>query len=325
MFRIVDYHPDGTTTTHDGTNHVAPPTGEVRRWIDLSKPTDACLQLLAKEFGFHLLALEDCAHFDQRPKVEEFGDHIFVVTHGAHADATHVRNLDMYELHAFLGERYLVTVHDGDMPTVDKVWARVTGKASALARGVDFVYYLLADGLVDLGFPLIDAMHDELVEIEDRILLAPTQRDLKRIFELRRCLVLMRKVIAPQRETMASLARRGDATVDAKTALYFRDVYDHVARLTDSIDANRDLLGNAIEAYMSTVSMRTNDVMKYLTLLSAVFLPLAFVVGFFGQNFDNLPGLEHWSGSNALMHVMVAICLLTPCGMLLWFKRQHWL
>jgi magnesium transporter len=124
---------------------------------------------------------------------------------------------------------------------------------------------------------------------------------------------------------MAMLARRGDARISERTSLYFRDVYDHLARLTESVEANRDLLGNVIEAYMSSVSMRTNEIVKYLTLLSAVFLPLAFVVGFFGQNFENLPGFRNWVGSDALMWVMIAICVGTPVAMVTWFKRQGWI
>ncbi|HEX6765111.1 MAG TPA: magnesium/cobalt transporter CorA, partial [Polyangiaceae bacterium] len=236
----------------------------------------------------------------------------------------HVKHLELHELHAFLGERYLVTVHASKVPALDEVWKRASSDKKPLERGVDFVYYLIADTLVDSNFPILDLIADELETLEDVVLESPKRSQLQRIFELKRHLVAMRKVLSPQRDTMAMLARRGDARVSERTSLYFRDVYDHLSRINESIEANRDLLGNALDAYMSAVSNRTNEIMKALTLLSAVFLPLSFVVGFFGQNFENLPGLRHWTSSTLLMDVMIGICLATPIGMIVWFRHKRW-
>ncbi|HEX6272317.1 MAG TPA: CorA family divalent cation transporter, partial [Polyangiaceae bacterium] len=144
------------------------------------------------------------------------------------------------------------------------------------------------------------------------------------IFELKRHLVTMRRLISPQRDTMAMLARRGDTRISERTSFYFRDVYDHLARINESIDANRDLIGNARDAYLSAVSNRTNDIMKTLTLLSAVFLPLSFVVGFFGQNFEDLPGIHDWTRSRFLMDAMIGTCVAIPIGMLFWFRHNRW-
>jgi magnesium transporter len=121
------------------------------------------------------------------------------------------------------------------------------------------------------------------------------------------------------------LAKRGDARVNDRTAVYLRDVYDHLVRINESIEANRDLLGNALDAYLSAVGQRTNEIMKALTLMSAVFLPLAFVVGFFGQNFDNFPLMREWVHSDRLMWTMIVTCAATPIGMLAWFKHKGWL
>ena len=135
----------------------------------------------------------------------------------------------------------------------------------------------------------------------------------------------MRKSISPQRDLCVLLAKRLGGPVSERTALYFRDVYDHLVRLAESIETNRDLLGNCLEAYLSMVSQRTNEVMKSLTLMSAVFLPLAFVVGFFGQNFQELPGMPDWTGSPGLAWAMLTACVVTPAGMLLWFRKRHWM
>jgi len=135
----------------------------------------------------------------------------------------------------------------------------------------------------------------------------------------------MRKSISPQRDLCVLLAKRLGGPVSERTALYFRDVYDHLVRLAESIETNRDLLGNCLEAYLSMVSQRTNEVMKSLTLMSAVFLPLAFVVGFFGQNFQELLGMPDWTGSPGLAWAMLTACVVTPAGMLLWFRKRHWM
>ena len=153
------------------------------------------------------------------------------------------------------------------------------------------------------------------------ILESANQKDLQTIFTIKHTLAFMRRTLSPQRDVFAVLARRGgDARVSERTALYFRDVYDHLVRINESIDSARDLLGASLEAYLSMVSQRTNDIMKSLTILSAVFLPLTFVTGFFGQNFEGLP-----MKSNGLMWVVIAACGTIPAGMFYWFRRRRWL
>jgi magnesium transporter len=323
-FRVLELDAAANLRASDGADSVVPPAPGVTRWIDLKAQDTESLELLRQRFHLHQLAIEDCAHLDQRPKVEEYGDHIFLVTQGFTFSATNMDRLEVHEVHAFLGERYLVTVHADDIPALEGVWRRVAGDGAALSRGVDFVYYLVADSVVDSNFPILDRIDDELEELEDVVLENPRKSQLHRIFQLKRHLVAMRKVLSPQRDTMAMLARRGDPRVSERTSLYFRDVYDHLSRINESIDAKRDLLGNALDAYLSSVSNRTNDIVKTLTLLSAVFLPLSFVVGFFGQNFHNLVGIHDWMNSDALMTAMIVICLTLPVVMVLWFRHKRW-
>jgi magnesium transporter len=325
MFKRVQLGADGVPHPAEDIVDPTPPEKGDRCWIDLTDPTAEELELLRLRFGFHPLALEDCAHLDQRPKLEEFGDHTFLVTQSFGCSEPQVRNLQLFELHAFLGTDYLVTVHSGRIPAVDKLWARGCAAQSPLERGPDFLYYLLADALVDEGFPILDRISDEIESIENEVLLNPRREAFARIFELKRLLVQMRKVLTPQRDMVAMLARRGDARVSDRTALYFRDIFDHLVRLSESIEANRDLLGNSVDAYLSSVSNRTNEVMKYLTVLSAVFLPLSFIVGFFGQNFEHLPGFSSWAQSHVLTWFMVAACVSVPLLMLGWFKKKGWI
>lgn len=324
MFRVIDLR-EGRVELSEGTERVAPPPDGVLRWIDLRGQDGPQLELLRDRFDLHPLALEDCSHLDQRPKMEEYPDHLFLVTQGFASRGDQVRELELQELHAFLGERFLLTVHLEEVAALEAVWDRAAADPVLLERGVDFVYYLIADGIVDDNFPILDRIADELEELEDSVLDRPRPDDLHRIFELKRHLVSMRKVLSPQRDVLGLLSKRGDPRIGERTALYLRDVYDHLVRINESIETSRDLLGNARDAYLSAVGQRTNEIMKQLTILSAIFLPLAFVVGFFGQNFDNLPFIRDWVRSDRLMWTMIGVCVATPVGMLAWFKRRGWL
>ena len=324
MFRVMELR-EGRIELSEGTDRAGPPPDGVLRWIDLRGQDEAQLELLRDRFDLHPLALEDCAHLDQRPKMEEYRDHVFLVTQGFSSKGETVDELELQEMHAFLGERFLITVHEEEVAALEKVWKRAAGEPRLLERGTDFVYYLVADGIVDDNFPILDKIADELDELEDSVLALPRLEDLHRIFQLKRHLVAMRKVLSPQRDVFGLIARRGDPRISERTAFYLRDVYDHLVRINESIEGNRDLLGNALDAYLSAVGQRTNDIMKSLTLLSAIFLPLAFVVGFFGQNFQDLPFVHDWMRSDHLMWGMIGVCLATPVVMLVWFKRKGWL
>lgn len=320
MYRVLDIGPESVPLLIDGLERVSPPPAGVTRWIDLSAHDQSELELLAERFGFHPLTLEDCAHFDQRAKLEEYGDYLFIVMHGLYCPGTDPRELEPLELHAFLGKGYLITVHEKPIAALDAAWRRALGDAGLGRRGADFLYYLVIDAVVDTNFAHLDRLADALDEIEDAVLERPDRDDLAHIFALKRTLVTMRKTLSPQRDVLAILAKRGNAQISDRTSLYFRDVYDHLVRIYESIDAARDLLGNALDVYLSMVGQRTNEIMKSLTLLSAIFLPLTFVTGFFGQNFAHMP-----FDSDPLMWTMVAACAALPASMLVWFKSRKWL
>ena len=304
----------------DSAQEAMPPSAGGLIWIDLTAPAEADMTLLGERFGFHPLALEDCLHQDQRPKAEEYGDHLFVVTQSFQCPDGKLEELRWHELHAFLGESYLITVHDAPIPGLEHVWKRLDGDPALLGRGVDFMYYLVVDALVDGNAPVLDLIAEALEVIEDDVLTHPTPAALSRIFSLKQQLVMMRKVLSPQRDVMAMLSRRGDARISERTSVYFRDVYDHLARTVEAIEANRDLLGNALDAYLSATGQRTNEIMKALAILSAIFMPLTFITGFFGQNFESLP-----FKSEALMWGMLASLVVTPLFLFWWFKRRRWL
>ncbi len=289
------------------------------KWIDLQGPTEASLQHLAEHFPLHKLVIEDCLHLDQRPKFEEYPGHHFVVLHGFTAPNNNPCEATLHEVHFIFGADWLITVHEFENPALENVRRRVDETPQAtLGHGVDFLLYALADALVDLNFPLLDQFNEQLEELEFAIFEAPDQKHLKRLFELRRALVQMRRVLSPQRDIIGLLARLEMKHDLERTALYFRDVYDHLVRLYEQIDTARDMLGNAMEAYLSVVANRTGDVTKQLTIFATIFMPLSFIVGFFGQNFAVL------ANDIFLIPMLISITVL-PVGTVLWFRRLGWL
>jgi magnesium transporter len=212
-----------------------------------------------------------------------------------------------------------VTVHKESIPALHGVWNRLKGEAPLVRRGVDFVSYLVADAVVDSLFPLLDDIATQVEDVEDQVLGRCRQVELSDIFRLKRLLTQMRKVLSPQRDVFALLAKREEGWIDHRTADYFRDVYDHVLRIHEWVEGTRDLLGNALDAYLWSASQRTNEIMKRLTLLSAVFLPLTFITGFWGQNFTGLP-----FESREMLLGMLVTCTLVPAAMVYFFLRSRW-
>lgn len=301
----------------DGNEELLSATG--MKWIDVTAPDEATLQSLANKYGLHRLAIEDCLHLDQRPKLEDYGSHQFLVLQGFNTDSTTWKDMEMLELHFFLGPDWLITVHNHLSPSVEGTSRRIeSDPKGTMGRGVDFVAYLIADALVDRNFPLLECFNDELEDLEERIFSGPPSRNtLRDLFELKHALVRVRRVLSPQRDVVGLLARHGIPQVNDRTTVYFRDVYDHLVRIYEQLDSARDLVGNVVEAHMSQIANRTGEISKQLTVFASIFMPLSFIVGFFGQNFDvlNQP-VFFWS--------MIALMVALPVGMILWFRHKRW-
>jgi magnesium transporter len=319
MFRVLDAAGPKQGSISEGAHLAAPPPEGVARWIDLEAQDAAQLAILAERFSLHPLSIEDCLHFGQRPKIESYSNYLFLVTHGFNLNGDHCEELETHELHSFFFENCLITVHADKMPALEEVWERVKEDPALLHRGIDFVGYMIADAIVDTFFPLLDRISEEIDDIEDAVLQRPTDAQLSDIFRLKRLLVTLRKVLSPQRDVFALLSKRTDERIGERTSLYFRDVYDHLLRIYETVEGARDLLGNALDAYLWAASQRTNEIMKRLTILSAIFLPLTFITGFFGQNFDALPIANNW-----IYYGMLASCFLVPAGMAFFFLRSKW-
>jgi len=283
-------------------------------WIDLA-PSPEALRWLGERFSFHPLALEDSANEDQRVKFDQYPDHLFTVVHrlSLSPDDTEIVSA---ELNAFLTAQVLVTVHSAPIPEVDQVFERCAREPELLARGPDFGLYLLHDAVTDLHFTLVDALTEEVEAIATDVHSPEPDELVERIALARRQHALLRRRLSPQREVYAALARPGQGLVHEQTAIYFRDVVDHLVRLTEEVDMGRDLLASAMDTYLTQTNNRLSLVTTRLTLVATIFLPLNFVAGFFGMNLEILPPAV------AVPLVLTTVVVL-PVGLYLFFRRKR--
>ena len=288
-------------------------------WVDLHRPEAEELALLRDPFGLHPLAVEDAEHFGQRPKVEEYEDFVYLVLFGANADRD-----GLVEVHCFLSDKYLLTVHRDDCPAFKDLRRQATegrqpAKSSALAL------YRVADALADSFFPELSRLDDRIDELENGVIKRPDDAQLQQIFQLKRRLVAWRKVITPERDLFARLLT-GVVSIpgmDADIERYYRDVYDHLIRISDLVDSYRDLLTGAMDVYLSTVSNRLNDVMKRLTIVATIFMPLTWIVGFFGMNFGWM--VVNVTGWLPFFVLGVLTQVTAVAVMLVLFRRRRWI
>ena len=286
-------------------------------WIDLA-PTAENLAFLGERFQFHPLALEDCMHEDQRAKLELYPGILFTVVHRLSMTPDD-SGLEAAELDAFLGADLLVTVHSSLIAEVDAVFDRCCREAGLMARGTDFVLYLLHDAIADLHFALVDHLSDEAEELAEEVTSGkPGPGVAERIMSSRRQHTLMRRRIGPQRELFAALSRPGQGLIREQTAVYFRDVVDHLVRLSEEIDNGRELLASTMETLLSQANNRLTGVTTRLTLIATIFLPLNFVAGFFGMNLEILP-------ASVAVPLVLSAMVAVPVAMYLVFRRRGWL
>lgn len=285
-------------------------------WVDMVAPTAAERQLLHTQFQFHPLALEDIEHRHQRPKIEVYSNHYFIVVYAIHLGEVH-ENLDLHEIAIFLGKNYVVTVHSDPVPELQAALERWEHSTESIGSDVGAVLYAIMDGLVDEYFPLIDELADRVEMLEEKIFDHFDRQALNDIFTLKKDLLALRRVVAPQRDVFNVLMRRDPPILPVGSIIYFQDVYDHTVRVLDSIDTYRDLLSSALDAYLSVQGNALNEVMRRLTVISTIFLPLTFLSGFFGMNFSNLP-----FDKPLAMWFSIGIMALTPIAMYLWFRSR---
>ncbi len=286
-------------------------------WLDLTDPGEEEIKALEEVFSFHPLALEDMLKRDQRPKLDDFGEYMFLVYYGAAADESG-SGIALEEVHAFLSGGYIVTAHLGACAALVEARERLEAKTP---RSEQFVIYRVLDGLTDTFFPVLDRLDERMERLDLEIFDRADPSQLEEITLLRRELVALRRVVTPQRDL---LARGVDDILElpgleADSRNYFRDVYDHAIRISDQIDSYRDLLAGSRDAYLSVVSNRLNQITKQLTVVATIFLPLSFIVGFFGQNFKWL--VTNIGSEGDFIVLGIGSLVVSVVGLLIWFRR----
>lgn len=295
-------------------------------WLDLVAPTEEQLSALAERFGWHPLALEDMNEQHQRPKLDRYDDQMLIVFYGVHAtrdlSVEPVDRPHLIEVHLMVSGGWVVTVRQQHCPQLDELRRRL---AQAPGRDEKLVVYRILDTLTDTFFPALELIDDAIDTLEDRIVLHPTDRQLQAVFYLKRRLVVLRRTITPQRDLAARTIEEIEDLpgLEGGTRDYFRDVYDHLIRISDLVDSYRDLLTGIMDVYLSTVSNRLNVVMKQLTIVATVFLPITALTGFFGQNFGWL--VRHVSSFWAFAVFGVGGATLSCVLLFLWFRRERFL
>ncbi len=320
MRRVLLRKADGTVETTPDLGAAAEVLRDPRGllWMDVEGEPAAALEALAGPFDLHPVTVEDFVNRNQRPKIEEFDHYIFLVIHALRGIVGD--ELETDELHVVLKPNCLLTVHDRPLDAVKRVFDRSLADPRSHLNGASFLLYLLSDAVVDAYFPVLDALGDEIDSLEDAVVEAPARARMRRIFEVKRVVVQLRKIVSPQREVYNALSRRDYPHIDSRTAVYFRDVHDHLVRAFEVIDSYRDLVANTLDAYLAATSNRLGQVMKHLTVIATIFMPLSFLTGVFGMNFTGIPFERLW-----LLWAVLAVMVGLPVTMLLLFARRGWL
>ncbi|HLP17878.1 MAG TPA: magnesium/cobalt transporter CorA [Bacteroidota bacterium] len=298
-------------------------------WVDLDDPTEAEEEtVLVSLFDFHPLAIEDCQRARREdaphlPKVEDFGEYLFVIfnpieTHFGddklieHADITSV------QLSAFITERVLVTHHYTQIEGTRFAAELCSKNALTLQRGPDFLFHLIIDKIVDDYAPMLEALDDEIDAIELEVFARPSQRTMARILRIKQNIMTIRRVATYQREMLNRLSRGEFDLITQEEMIYYRNVYDHLVRMTDVADSYRDITSGLLDAYLSVTSNNLNQIMKVLTIISTIFLPMSVITGLFGMNFKIIPGADLEYG----FWVAITIMMFVAAIMLVTFRKK---
>jgi magnesium transporter len=298
-------------------------------WVDIQGPDEhAGTHLenwLCEHFHFHALAVEDALRQTHVPKVDDWGEYLYIVFHVARivpeTDALELRELDI-----FLGKNYLITYHTVPLPILDEDRQSIErDPRDRLRQGPDHLLVRFLELAIDQSLKVIENLDEQVDDIQNAVIDNATPRNLKTIFRIKRSAIQLHKILSPQREVLNRLARDPYQPIQPKHRVYFRDLYDHVVRIHDISESLRDLISGTLETYLSVVANRTNDIMKTLTIVTVMFMPMTFIVGFFGMNFfgDTL-AITRPLPKGLLFWVSIAIMAISPCFIWIYARRNKW-
>lgn len=289
-------------------------------WVDMESLEDSDIEILMDVFGLHPLTVEDCIMVNARPKVENFQNYLFLVTQGVKVNEETLK-IGVFEVDFCLGKNYLLTAHTEPIDPITLNLERVDKGSPIITRGGDFLMYSILESLADSYYPIVDKFDKRVDEMEEELFKDPTNKTFHQIYRLKNDTMVLRRTIGPQADTFSMLTRGDSPMIKPANYVYFRNIYDHLVRVNDIVGTSRDIVTGALEAYVSIVSNRLNEVIKVLTLVATLFMPLAVVPGIYGMNLKYLPFANH---VNALWIILGFTFGLTTL-MLLYLKSKKWL
>ncbi|MCD9020870.1 magnesium/cobalt transporter CorA [Cohnella silvisoli] len=285
-------------------------------WVDFDCPTEAEIELLDSYFHFHPLAIEDCMHFLQRPKVDHYEDTHFFVVHGLQPETLKAEEIDF-----FIGPRGIVTFHLSPSPEIEEAWRRLHDPLIRKGKDHNYIAYLIMDKLVDNYFPTLYLIEDQLNELEAQ---GENKTDIQKlteqVYDIRSDLLRLRRTVFPMRDLLYRIINSDKVHGINEQKAYFTDIYDHLLKLTEMIESNREMTADLRDSYDSLRSNRMSSIMKTLTVITTIFMPLTFIAGVYGMNFVNMPELQWHSG----YFVVIGVMSVLGVGMYIWFKRKGW-
>ncbi|MDR9403480.1 MAG: magnesium/cobalt transporter CorA [Halothece sp. Uz-M2-17] len=296
---------------------------ESASWLDIQGlGSENILKQIGQIFKLHPLLLEDVVNVPQRPKVEDYNEQLIIIVHLVQPKPEE-DGFYSEQVSFVLGKRYLLTFqeepnHDCFNPVRDRL---KNDKGKIRTSGVDYLTYLLLDTIIDSFFPVLEDYGERIEELEDEVVFNPDRRTLEKIYKVRRELLALRRAIWPQQSVITTLMRSGSNLISSDVEIYFRDCYDHVIQLLDIVESYRELSSSLMDVYLSSMSNRMNEVMKVLTIISSIFIPLSFIAGVYGMNFQHMPELEWKWGYYICLGIMGAIAL----SLIIFFWRSGWL
>ena len=287
-------------------------------WVDIEGTEDREVELLLEAFNLHPLTVEDCIMPNVRPKVEDFERYLFVILQGLkRVDGA----LKTVELDVCIGKNFLITIRSEPIKSVEETCARVERKSPIITRGADFLFYVITDSLIDSYLPVLEELETRVDELETKLIADTTERTLRELFGIYSEVAMLRRTLVPHREILSRLNRGDLPFIKRANRMYFRDIYDHLLRMSDLVDSCREIATVAMEAHATIVSNRLNEIMKTLTAFATLALPLVIVTGIFGMNFVEHPEL----GPRWIYHVLSLGLIAAIPVMLFFFRRHRWL
>jgi len=291
-------------------------------WIDMDKPTDEDNKILLDVFHFHPLTIEDAIETRNHPKVESYNDYLFLIVHGVTME-TNSTNFVTHELDIYLGENFVVTYHHDFFRSINHVKSQVRANTFSCGRGADYLLHQILDQLVDLYIPVVDDFDASINKLEDRIfeMTKGNNKILQEIMDLKRSVARLIRISSKQLDVLARLSNGEFPLIKEKILPFYRDVYDHLHRVFVLAENYRDLVGGLLNIHFNVIANRTNDVVKILTIFSAIVLPLSLIAGIYGMNFENMPELKTRYGYFLTLGLMVLVAI----ALLFYFWRKGWI